>query len=272
MSYERYETRRRTKTYGSSSRRTTFGYWVPLAFTITVATIGLAAWIWKERRDNDEYEHDRKNNRPPPGYGDVGPGQTAHAPGPNYQPPMGPSGGPPGPQGPPGPESYPPPPGAPPRSYEPLQQEEQGVMSRVTEVLRRTPSPQQILDVAGRRVTAGVAAAGAAVGSALSSIREEDRVEYEDHSRWSEEAVSQRQDQQGVQTQSSRRSEKRKTVAIVVSAKAQHHHDGDNATHHQEHAVSKPYLPLMLCTNSCFFSRSSHTYPSMLMISPSFLS
>ena len=233
MSYDRYESRRRTQTYGASSRRTTFGYWVPLAFTVTVATFGVAAWIWKERRDNEELERDRKDNRPPPNYGGVGPGQTAYAPGPQYHPP-----GPDVPQEPHGP------PGPPPQSYEPQRQEDQGVMSRMTEVLRRTPSPQQIFDEAGRRVTAGVAAAGAAMGSALSSIREEDKVHYEDHSRWSEEADSRPQDQPGVAGSSSigphqlQRQNNRRTVAIVVSAEAQHGHNGDEATYHQEHAVS----------------------------------
>ena len=110
-------------------------------------------------------------------------------------------------------------------------------MSRVTEVLRRTPSPQQILDEAGRRVTAGVAAAGAAMGSALSSIREEDRVEYEDHSRWSEEAVSRRDQQSTPGAPSTGKSDKRRTVAIVVSAEARHNGSGDDATYYQEHAV-----------------------------------
>ena len=118
------------------------------------------------------------------------------------------------------------------------------MVSRMTEVLRRTPSPQQILDEAGRRVTAGVAAAGAAMGSALSSIREEDKVHYEDHSRWSEEADSRPQDQQGVAGPSSnvraqlQRHSNRRTVAIVVSAEAQDGHGADEATYLQEHAVS----------------------------------
>ena len=238
MSYERYETRRRSQTYGASSGRTTFGYWLPLAFTVTVATIGLAAWVWKERRESDDYDRDRKNNRPPPGYGDVGPGQTAYAPDAEYPAPMGP---PPGASGPPG---YSGPPGPPPQPYEPPRQEEHTVMSRVSEVLRRTPSPQQILDEAGRRVTAGVAAAGAAVGSALSSIREEDRAGYEDHSRWSEEAIYR---QEGGQSAPSapltQRPDKRKAVAIVVSAEASHDHLGDDATYHQEHAVSAACSP-----------------------------
>ena len=223
MSYERYDTRRRTTTYGASSRRTAFGYWVPLVLTVTVATFGVAAWIWKERRDNEEY--DRKDNRPPPGYGDVGPGQTAYAPGP--QVPLGPA----GPSEPPGQPPF----GAP-------RQEDPSVISRVSEVLRRTPSPQQFFDEASRRVTAGVAAAGAAVGSALSAIREEEKGDYEDHSRWSEEASGRGRDTRPIEASqplAGRRSERRKTVAIVVSAEASHSEEGDDIGYHQEHAVSK---------------------------------
>ena len=54
--------------------------------------------------------------------------------------------------------------------------------------LRRTPSPHQLLGNAGKTVAAGVAAAGAAVGSALASIREDDKNAYADHETWSEEA------------------------------------------------------------------------------------
>ena len=54
--------------------------------------------------------------------------------------------------------------------------------------LRRTPSPQQFFDSAGKTVAAGMAAAGAAVGSALAAIREEDKGAYADHETWSEEA------------------------------------------------------------------------------------
>ena len=275
MSYDRYESRRRTQTYGASSRRTTFGYWVPLVFTVTVATFGVAAWIWKERRDNEEYDRDRKDNRPPPGYGDVGPGQTAYAPGPEYQPP--PVGPPSGPGGPAGPMGQPGPPGPPPQSYEPSRQEEQGVMSRMTEVLRRTPSPQHILDEAGRRVTAGVAAAGAVVGSALSSIREEDKGDYEDHSRWSEEADSRPQDPQGMGGPSSaippqsQRLDKRRTVAILVSAEAQHGHGGDEATYHPEHAVSDHLFSTLQCANVRYYSLFYHICQSTWTTTRNFL-
>ena len=56
--------------------------------------------------------------------------------------------------------------------------------ARVAERLRRTPSPQQVLGSAGKTVAAGVAA----FGTALSSIREEDKAAFADHETWSEEA------------------------------------------------------------------------------------
>ena len=117
--------------------------------------------------------------------------------------------------------------------------------------LRRTPSPQQIFDGASKRVVAGVAAAGAAVGGALASITEEEKGGYEDHTRWSEEADSQNgasrkgpelRDTENVTVTgqlrtSSKGNKKRKTVAIVVSAETDHQYEED-AGYHQEHAVS----------------------------------
>src|SRR5271154_5246260 len=81
-SYERVERRRRATTGGGSSfghtgRRTAFGYWLPLAVTVTAATIGLVAWIWSERRDDEEDsegEHPA-GGVPPQGYQNMGGGQ-----------------------------------------------------------------------------------------------------------------------------------------------------------------------------------------------------
>ena len=221
MSYERYEASTRRQGYGASTRRSTFGYWVPLALTVTVATIGLAAWIWKERSDDDDYDDNRKRpGGPPPVYGDIGSGQTPYPRGPESQPP-----------------------------------DDASMMARMSGALRRTPSPQQIFDGASRRVVAGVAAAGAVVGGALSSIREEDKRDFEDHSRWSEEAqagaiagsvqgipqvgpgpVTDLSSQQALQ--GPKLGEKRKAVAIVVSAESKHHgpHE-EEVVYIQAHAV-----------------------------------
>ena len=199
------------------------GYWVPLVFTVTVATIGLAAWVWKERNDNDdEDDRDRKHDRPP-GYRDVGPGQTAYVR----------------------------------ESEQHPSSQESSVMARMSGALRRTPSPQQFLDETRRVVTGGVAAVGAAVGGALSSIREEDKRDYEDHSRWSEEAEARagrppRDSQPIVRGSgsiaaataaasaplvSARPGDKRKTVAIVLSADVRQNGADMEETRYQEHAV-----------------------------------
>jgi len=188
---------------------------------VTVATVGLVAWIWKERSENEELEFDRKGGGgPPPGYGDSGPSAP-----PQQQP------------------------------YARGAEEDASVLARMSGALRRTPSPQQIFDGASRRVAAGVAAAGAVVGGALSSIREEDKRDFEDHSRWSEEAQVRASGTTTVQagsaargavtTESSSRrpgprtGEKRKAVAIVMSAETKHQHGGeDEPTYFQEHAVS----------------------------------
>ena len=128
-------------------------------------------------------------------------------------------------------------------------------MSRVHGVLRRTPSPQQLFDTMSKKTVAGVAAAGAAAGAALASIREEDKDDFGDHNRWSEEAALRRQ----VEAQSSQSAAaveaqtksfaasvrnvlshtgRRKTVAIVVSAESltDNHHD-EEATYRSENAV-----------------------------------
>ncbi|SPQ20578.1 3d411623-6a3a-4396-acf5-62451ea5aa8b [Thermothielavioides terrestris] len=39
--------------YESSRRRGVWSHWVPLVLTLTVATVGVAAWIWSQREDED---------------------------------------------------------------------------------------------------------------------------------------------------------------------------------------------------------------------------
>ncbi|MCJ1308551.1 hypothetical protein MMC25_002204 [Agyrium rufum] len=231
-----YESQQR-RNYGASSRRTAFGYWVPLVLTVTVATIGLATWVWKERKDNDDeddYRRRKDEGRPPPGYGDLGPGQKSFV------------------QGPPG--SFP--------------QEDESVVGRMQGALRRTPSPQQIFDGASRRVAAGVAAAGAMVGGALSSIREEDKRDYEDHSRWSEEAAARAgraaygpagpslsQSQAPMAATARNPGDKRKAVAIVVSAERKHHghsHE-EEVAYIQTHASILSHLPEHIDADSRVF-------------------
>ncbi|KAL8686153.1 MAG: hypothetical protein Q9218_007310 [Villophora microphyllina] len=227
FSYDRYERQRRTTSAGAS-RRSPLGYWVPLALTVTVATVGLVAWVWSERKDHDDddyYDDPKRENHSSPDERELGPGGV----------PYHPTGS--GPQ---------------------LQDE--SFITRMSGAIRRSPSPQQIFDGASRRVVAGMTAAGAAVGGALSAIREEDRRDFEDHSRWSEEAetrattatASAPPDQRAIQatmsaTQSSsgrtREGKKRKTIAVVVSADIGHHESAEEVTYIQEHASILSHLP-----------------------------
>jgi len=180
------------------------GYWIPLAVTVGIATISIAAWIWSERQENGDddeardYPDDFNQPPPPPGY----------------------EGGPPG-------ADFA-------RSTEAeARQEDSSVIARMQGALRRTPSPQQLFDGASRRVVAGVAAAGAMVGGALSSITEE-RGDFEDHSRWSEEADLRARGGADVTARSSTKA--KKTVALVVSSVALSDDPEDITL--SEHAVS----------------------------------
>ncbi|KAL2858058.1 hypothetical protein BJX68DRAFT_159588 [Aspergillus pseudodeflectus] len=219
MSHSQDARHRRVGTgFSSSGQRTVMGYWVPLAMTVGIAAIGVAAWIWTERNEGDD-EDDRDQLR----RGDQ------H----QQQPASGPSG-----------VSFPRGEfeGGYPRATDADipgdTSEDASMMARMQGALRRTPSPQQIFDGASKRVAAGVAAAGAFVGGALTSIREENRGDFEDHSRWSEEAQS--RDQQRIQTDTSvlpaaatpaparniagaaTGDKRRKTVVVVVSSESSH--------------------------------------------------
>ena len=249
--YDRYE---RRSIQVPAPRRHGFGHWIPLVLTVTVATIGLAAWIWSERHD-DEEEYDGPDRRPPP-QGTVPP---------------------PGPPGPPG--------------YGQLRQGETGYgttapppeesssyMARMSGALKRTPSPQQFFDGASRTVVAGVAAAGAVVGNALSSIREEDKNAYKDHKTWSEEAESRKAGASAGAAASETRTQtqrgpppsgngKRKTIAIVVSADEDADGDGldDGDHHHHEHAVCIMSIPaVQSLTDNIVYLISSPTQYRLL--------
>ncbi len=250
-SYDRYE-RYRRPTYGASTRRSTLGYWIPLALTVTVATAGLAAWIWSERRDgdDDDDDYDRRAERLPPESGDTGDGR----PPPVY-----------GSQR-PGDQPYA-------REAEGSRMEDDGLIARMSGAIRRTPSPQQLLDGASRRVVAGVTAAGAVVGGALSSIQEEGRGDFEDHSRWSEEAETRPAGTAATEDPDTRAVEpsrttfqtgqsgakagrKRKTVAIVISADVPDHSHEEDASYLQEHAVGTRtyhYCVRLIAIFSLFF-------------------
>ncbi|EON69958.1 hypothetical protein W97_09223 [Coniosporium apollinis CBS 100218] len=229
FSYDRYDTRRPT------SRRTTLGYWVPLILTVTVASAGLAAWIWSERQDSDDPPQSSDDEL---SYGEDG--ERQHGPLPSY-----------------GTEAR--------YSEGAVREGEDGFMARMSGAIRRTPSPQQVFDSASRKVAAGVAAAGAVVGGALSSIQEEDKDAYGDHNRWDEERA-----RRGVEAQSSQSAAavetqveafgasmrgqtsskapaggRRKTVAVVLSADSPRSdlHEEEQGAYHTEHASLLSHLP-----------------------------
>lgn len=211
---------------GSSRRRHgVWSHWVPLAVTVTVATVGVAAWIWSQRSNDDEeeegmaqhldYENADYGENPP--YGATGDASSARAP---------------------------------PSFRSDLRSEEVGYGTtqvadtsgstwgaRMSGALRRTPSPQNLIDRAGKTVAAGVAAAGTAVGSALAAIREEDKTAFADHETWSEEADSKKEKTHLTQERESS-SKRRKNVAIVVSADTQLNPLDEDGYH--EHAVWSP--------------------------------
>ncbi|KAF7589301.1 hypothetical protein BBP40_004488 [Aspergillus hancockii] len=214
--------------FSSSGRRTVLGYWVPLALTVGVAAVGVAAWVWSERSEDDDNDGNYPRNDdafPAPGDGlshggydgDYARSTATDAHG-----------------------DHP---------------DDISMVARMQGALRRTPSPQQIFDGASKRVAAGVAAAGAFVGGALTSIREEDRGAFEDHSRWSEEVESRaRRDQpdtaaptlsgtppsSGVASGTSSGGKKKKTVAIVVSSDSSHL---DPEEHASDHVSILSHLP-----------------------------
>jgi hypothetical protein len=263
-----------------------FGYWVPLVVTGTIAIGGLAAWIWSERSEHDEDDYPQgKPPRPQTGQGQPYPTQGSQ-PYPGPPPQGGPQQGygpPPGPSGPP----PPPPPGGEASSYynqttesrdvnvQYSQQQQDGSTwyGRMAGAMKRTPSPQQFFDTATKGVSAGMAAAGAALGSIMEGGSDEEydqrrqsssrtkerrtrteerdgRDGFSDHERWSEEAeelhrvnaVDAESDRRA-QTARSVRSEtgkgkSKRAVAVVVSADASNVDSALSAEYTTEHAVS----------------------------------
>ncbi|KHE78270.1 hypothetical protein GE21DRAFT_1223833 [Neurospora crassa] len=211
------------------------GTWVPLVVTAAVATVSVAAWIWSQRKDRTG-EHDTNSTVQELDYENADYGDN---------PPYGATG-----------EGRLKPPA-------PAQQAEGGWGPR------RTPSPADFFNSAKRQVAAGVTAAGAAVGTALSAIREEDslRSEFADDETWSdpdakkqvENATPSRNDTPVVQpttstapvpaptattttttTATSNKNQRRKKVAIIVSAD-NHVEPGDEEYH--EHASILSHIP-----------------------------
>ncbi|KAK4248595.1 hypothetical protein C7999DRAFT_40219 [Corynascus novoguineensis] len=216
--------------YESSRRRGVWSHWVPLAVTLTVATVGVAAWVWSQRKDDDREDADQIAE-----YQDLDYDNADYGDNPPYgaskdgTDPKSPAFG--GAQSRSGDASY----GT---AQAPAESSSSGWAA-----LRRTPSPQQFFDSAKRTVAAGVTAAGAAVGSALAAIREEDKTAFADHETWSEEADA-KQERAVAPSQSKDAGKRRKKVAIVVSADSRL---GDvDADGFHEHASILSHIPSQL--------------------------
>lgn len=227
--------------FGSSGRRTVVGYWVPLALTVGIATAGVAAWIWSERSDEEEEDDARGEGE---GEEKTRDGTTTTTTtDDNVFSTRGGLGGGTGEEG-----------------GESDMEDYPGMVARMHNTLRRTPSPQQILDGASKRVAAGMAAAGTFFGG-LASIQEENGGGFEDHSRWSEEVQSrnsEREQEMGVTaptmsgaipSSSSRGGpfdRRKKTVAIVVSSEAANFDAVDPSFEHPVCALSYVRDPWVL--------------------------
>ncbi|KAK4142781.1 uncharacterized protein C8A04DRAFT_12919 [Dichotomopilus funicola] len=223
--------------YESSRRRGVWGHWVPLVVTVTVATVGVAAWVWSQRGDDEhedvdqpavyqdlDYDNADYGDNPPYGVSREGVADTTTT----ARDAAGFAAG----------------------AQVPVESSSSGWAA-----LRRTPSPQQFFDSAKRTVAAGVTAAGAAVGSALAAIREEDKTAYADHETWSEEADA-KQDRVVEPSPSGKPSagnsgnntdktnKRRKKVAIVVSA--DNRLDEIDADGFHEHASILSHIPRQL--------------------------
>jgi hypothetical protein len=196
---------------------------VPLVLTVAVASAGVAAWVWSQRKEG---EHE--DNEAEAAYQDLDYENADYGDNPAYGASRGSDGGKPPSYG-----------GADAREVAQAQNNNAGWGAQMTGALRRTPSPQQFLDGAKKTVVAGVTAAGAAVGTALAAIREEDKNAYADHETWSEEADAKKE--RAAPSQSKDASKRRKKVAIVVSADG-HIDDVDSDGYH-EHASILSHIP-----------------------------
>lgn len=198
--------------HGSSrSRRGVWTHWVPLAVTVTVATVGAAAWVWSQRKDEDDEtergldygDHSLARDNKAFGSRDVDhkgatsrdikgseksdrPEEQSHGIGPADDDPN-----------------------------------NAGWGARMSGALRRTPSPQQFFDSTGKTVAAGVAAAGAAMEA---DAKQE--MERSPNAGPSSSVVG---------------GKRRKTVAIVVSADSQTTIEEMETFH--EHASILSHIP-----------------------------
>lgn len=238
-----------------SRRGGIWSHWVPLAVTVTIATVGVAAWAWSQRSREEEegdaapvdldYENADYGDNPPYGANTRGALPSSAKPSLNPDDVTYGAG-----------DVHPEASGA-----------AAGWGAQMSGALRRTPSPQQFLSTAGKTVAAGMAA----VGSALSAIREEDKNAYADHETWSEEAEARKEKTSpklSPRPQDSVQPQRRKTVVIVVSADTGVEEVEDVGFHEHAVRIATPWR-LIMTNNSLILCASlfCHIFPR-ISISP----
>ncbi|KAF2849082.1 hypothetical protein T440DRAFT_427187 [Plenodomus tracheiphilus IPT5] len=230
FNYDRYDRRQ-----SSHKSRSALGFYVPLILTVTVATAGLAAWVWSVREDSQDYSSDEDLS-----YGEDSSHEKRYGKAPVGEVRRDVTG----------------------LSQGITHEDDNTFLGRAQGVIRRTPSPQQLFESVSKKTAAGLAAAGAAAGAALASIREEDKDEaFGDHNRWSEEAAIRRSVEAqsrdsaaavDAQTKSFAASikngpqytGKRRTVVLVVSAESlMDREDDDHGAYRSENATILSHLP-----------------------------
>lgn len=182
-----------------SRRRGAWGHWVPLVVTVAVATAGVAVWAWSQRSTEEEEEqaapdldYENADYGENPAYGASGSTNYGTAGDPTTARPAGST------------------------TYGVTEAREEANLNAgwgMSGALRRSPSPQQFLANAGKTLAAGAGAVGAAMGSALAAIREEDKTAYADHETWSQEAEARRDNPNLPQAPSREASRETKTEA-----------------------------------------------------------
>ncbi|KAI0598700.1 hypothetical protein F4775DRAFT_169321 [Biscogniauxia sp. FL1348] len=210
----------------SRSRRGAWGHWVPLLVTFTVATVGVAAWAWSQRKNDDEdpveLDYDNADYGDNPSYGATRDDPQIASAAITANPPFSQDN-----------VAY---------GVGDIHPEASGLSagwgSQMSGALLRSSSPHQFLTNAGKTVAAGMAGVGAAVGSALAAIREEDRTIYADHETWSEEAEARQEKTEPAPQPAKMR---RKTVAVVVSADTSLEEFDEEGFH--EHASVLSHIP-----------------------------
>lgn len=132
--------------------RSALGYWLPLVVTVTIATAGLAAWIWSERQQDDHDDDDRHDDTEDDKYDHPldYPDDTAQS------------------------------------RDQPSDTPDQGFLARMT---ARTPSPQQFFDSAGQRIRSVV---GISAPSSTERQDQGPDPAFSDNEHWNEEADTKR--------------------------------------------------------------------------------